>query len=488
MIAEPPEHVDARTGRDLVRGLAWVGSLRWVGQAISWATTLAVTRFLAPADYGIIGMAMVFISLAQMFADFGIGSTVIAKQKLNESEVQELNAASILLGAAAFLLAIASAWPLAKFYGEPLVAPVVAALGLVLLINGALAVPIARLTKNIDYAGVATADLLRSVVGGVAALTLALSGAGVWALVGGQLLGALMCMLFAYYRAPTSVRRPHSAGFRDALHYSKETMFGRIAWMIYEGAPPVVGGKLLGAAPFGEYAFASFLASIPGDKLVNVVTHVAQPVLAKHQDDSTTLRHLLSRIIEGVAFLAWPLLAGMALIAGPAVTLVFGSKWTGAADPLRLLALYNMSVAVYAPFSYVFIVTGAAKQLRHIAVLGAIVLPGCFWIGASYAGATGLAAAWAVAVPLFGIPYFVYLRRHIGFSFSDFGRALQAPALATVAMTAVVVSVLSLPLQTHVERVVYPIIAGAITFFAITVLTRGRALRDFISTLRRSSD
>ena len=488
MIAEPPEHVDARTGRDLVRGLAWVGSLRWVGQAISWTATLAVTRFLAPTDYGIVGMAMVFINLAQMFADFGIGSTVIAKQKLDESEVQELNAASILLGAAAFLFAVVCAWPLAQFYGESLVTPVVAALGLGLLINGALAVPIARLTKNIDYAAVATADLLRSVVGGVAALALALSGAGVWALVGGQLSGAFMCLLFAYYRAPTSVRRPHSAGFRDALHYSKETMFGRIAWMIYEGAPPVVGGRLLGAAPLGEYAFASFLASVPGDKLVNVVTHVAQPMLAKHQDDSATLRHLLSRIVEGVAFLAWPLLAGMVLIADPAVTLVFGSKWTGAADPLRLLALYNMSVAVFAPFSYLFIVTGAAKQLRHIAVLGAIVLPGCFWLGASYGGATGLAAAWAVAVPLFGIPYLVYLRGHIGFGFSDFVRALQAPALATVAMSVVVVGVLAIPLRTDLERVFYTIIAGAVTFFAITVLTRGRALREFISTLRGTSN
>ena len=488
MISEPPEHVDATTGRDLVRGLAWVGSLRWLGQAISWITTLAVTRFLAPTDYGIVGMSMVFINFAQMFADFGIGSTVIAKQKLSESEVQELNAASILLGAAAFLLAIAGAWPLARFYGESLVAPVMAALGLVVLINGALAVPIARLSKNIDYAGVATADLLRSVVAGCTALALAASGAGVWALVGGQLLGASVCMLFAYYRAPTSVKRPHSAGFRDALHYSKETMFGRLAWMFYEGAPPVIGGRLLGAAPLGEYTFASILASMPGDKLVNVVTNVAQPVLAKHQNDTTTLRRLLSRLVEGVAFLAWPLLVGMVLLAHPAVALVFGSKWTGAVDPLRLLALYNMSVAVFAPFSYLLIVTGAAKQLRHIAVLGAIVLPAFFWIGASFAGATGLAAAWLVAVPLFGIPYMFYLRRQIGFGVSDFVRALQAPALATVGMTAVVIGVLALPLQTDLERVVYATIAGGLTFTAITAGTRGRALWDFISTLRRSSN
>ncbi|HKY42451.1 MAG TPA: lipopolysaccharide biosynthesis protein [Pyrinomonadaceae bacterium] len=487
MIAEPPEHVDAKPGRDLVRGMAWVGSLRWVGQAISWTTTLAVTRLLAPTDYGIVGMAMVFINFAQMFADFGIGSTVIAKQELDETEIQELNAASILLGAAGFLLALASAWPLSRFYGVSLVGPVMAALAFVLLINGALAVPIARLAKNIDYAGMATADLLRSVVAGLTALSLALSGAGVWALVGGQLLGASVCVLFAYYRAPTSVRRPHSAGFRDALHYSKETMFGRLAWMVYEGAPPVIGGRLLGAAPLGEYTFASFLASTPGEKLVNVVTQVAQPVMARHQTDSITLHRLLSRIVEFVAFLAWPLLAGMALVAHPAIALVFNSKWAGAADPLRLLSLYNMSVAVFAPFSYVLLVTGAAKQLRHIAVLGAIVLPGFFWLGASFAGATGLAAAWAVAVPLFGVPYMIYLRRRIGFGFSDFVRALQAPALATVGMSAVVVAVLALPLRTDLERVVYASIAGAVTFTAIAALTRGRALWDFISTLRRSS-
>ena len=488
MTFEAPEHVDARTGRDLVRGLAWVGSLRWVGQAISWFTTLAVARFLVPTDYGIVGMAMVFINIAQMFADFGIGTTVIAKQKLDESEVQELNAASILLGAAAFLLAIASAWPLARFYGESLVAPVVAVLGLVLFINGALAVPIARLSKNIDYAGIATADLLRSVVAGVSALTLALSGAGVWALVGAQLLGASACMLFVYYRAPTAIRRPHSAGFWDAVHYSKETMFGRIAWMIYEGSPLVIGGKLLGAAPLGAYSFASMLASTPGDKLVNVVTHVAQPVIAKHQTDSTTLHRLVFRIVEGVAFLAWPVLAGMALVAHLAVPIVFGAKWNGAVNPLRLLSLYHMSVAVFAPFNYVLLMTGAAKQLRNIAVLGALVLPGFFWVGARFGGATGLAAAWAVAVPLFGVSYMIHLRRQIGFGVSDFVRALQAPALATVGMSAVVVAVLALPLATDLERLIYASVAGAVTFIAIAMATRGRALWDFISALRRPSN
>jgi PST family polysaccharide transporter len=178
----------------------------------------------------------------------------------------------------------------------------------------------------------------------------------------------------------------------------------------------------------------------------------------------------------------------MMLVAHPAVVLVFGSKWAGATDPLRVLAIYNMSAAVFAPFSYLLIVTGGAKQLRHIAVLGAVVLPGFFWLGASFAGATGLAAAWAVAVPLFGIPYMVYLRRQIGFGFSDFVRALQVPALATVGMSAVVVGVLALPLRTDLERVVYATLAGGLTFTAITVAMRGRALWDFISTLRRSAN
>ena len=52
-------------------------------------------------------------------------------------------------------------------------------------------------------------------------------------------------------------------------------------------------------------------------------------------------------------------------------------------------------------------------------------------------------------------------------------RALQAPALATIGMSVVVIAVLALPLRSDLERVVFGTVAGAVTFTAITALTRG---------------
>jgi len=488
-VTEPsPRPAAGGASGQIVRGLWWVGSLRSVGQAVSWVATVAVARVLVPNDYGLVAMAMVFVNIAQVLADFGIGSTVVAMQDLNRREVEELHAASILLGGVACAVILVCAWPISTFYGQRPVAAVVAALGLVVFMNGAAAVPAARLAKDLDYAGMAMPDLLRNVVGAVSALGLALSGAGVWALVASQLTGAAAAFLYVLRRAPTRVTRPQSGRFREALDYSKETMLSRLAWMFYQGMPALLGGRILGAGPLGQYTFPYTLASMPGDKLATVVMQVAQPVLARHQADRAALKALLSRIVESLAFLTWPILAGLALVADPGVTVVFGEKWAGAVTPLRLLAIFNMSVALFAPFAVVCLVTGAARRNRQISVLGAIILPACFWTGATVGGPSGLAAAWSVGLPLFGIPWMAFLRRGIGYRWTELGGALRAPALATAGMTVVVVPILLLPVMSDVARLVSAVAAGAAVFIAIAAITRGRMLRRFVSTLRRQAD
>jgi len=192
-------------------------------------------------------------------------------------------------------------------------------------------------------------------------------------------------------------------------------------------------------------------------------------------------------VVEGIAFLTWPILAGMVMVADTAVPLLFGEQWRGAVTSLKFLAIYHMSVAVFAPFSYVFLVTGGAHHNRQIAVLGALVLPACFWIGAVWWEDAGLAAAWWVGVPVFGIPSLILLKRAIGFGFVHFWRAIQAPALATIGMTIALAVLPSTPfgLRSDVARLATAIGLGAVVFVRLALATRGRAVMAFIAGLRQ---
>src|SRR3989442_12666108 len=89
----------AALDRSLVRGVAWTGAANWAGQLVAWASTLIVARLLTPEDYGLVGMASIYLGLITLVSEFGLGSTVITLRDLSEEQVAQLNGLALLIGA-----------------------------------------------------------------------------------------------------------------------------------------------------------------------------------------------------------------------------------------------------------------------------------------------------------------------------------------------------------------------------------------------------
>src|SRR5215471_2234664 len=93
---EPSRTLDGK----LIHGLAWTGGVKWSTQIVAWAATLFVARVLSPDDYGLVGMATVYLGLITMLSEFGIGTTVLTLRDLTSGEIAQLNGFSVLLGLA----------------------------------------------------------------------------------------------------------------------------------------------------------------------------------------------------------------------------------------------------------------------------------------------------------------------------------------------------------------------------------------------------
>src|SRR5438105_3774100 len=99
----PEPAVDSRAlDRSLLHGLAWTSAAKWAGQLLAWASTLIVARLLSPADYGLVGMAAVFLGLITLVSEFGLGTTVITLRRLTDHEVAQLNGLAVLVGLCGF--------------------------------------------------------------------------------------------------------------------------------------------------------------------------------------------------------------------------------------------------------------------------------------------------------------------------------------------------------------------------------------------------
>ena len=126
---EAPEIGDrGELDRSLVHGIAWTGTFKWAGQLLAWASTIFIARLLVPEDYGLVGMATIYLGFVTVLNSAGFGSAVVMIRSLTPRQVAQLNSIAITLGVASFLLSFVAADLLARFFNTPELVPVVIAM------------------------------------------------------------------------------------------------------------------------------------------------------------------------------------------------------------------------------------------------------------------------------------------------------------------------------------------------------------------------
>src|SRR5271156_3900002 len=83
--------------RSLAVGIAWTASVKWSCQLISWASFLVVTRMLAPSDFGLVGMALLYYGLLQVVTD-AFGTAVTTLRDLTGEQLAQLNTVAVMSG------------------------------------------------------------------------------------------------------------------------------------------------------------------------------------------------------------------------------------------------------------------------------------------------------------------------------------------------------------------------------------------------------
>src|SRR5690349_15028763 len=109
--------------RQVLVGLAWASATRLLGQLLNWAMTIVAIRFLEPADYGLMAVAMAIVGLLQALSYVGVTDVLVQKRDMDQSK--QSNAFGIILATnVVFALALGvAAYPISWLYAQPRLIP-----------------------------------------------------------------------------------------------------------------------------------------------------------------------------------------------------------------------------------------------------------------------------------------------------------------------------------------------------------------------------
>ena len=492
-ISEIPVMPSKHTQLDgaLVRGLAWTAGVKWTTQVVAWASTLIVARLLTPDDYGLVGMATVYMGLANLISEFGVGTTVVTLRDLNEDEIAQLNGLSVLLGICGFVVSCIVAVPLGIFFRASRLPWVVVAVSTTFVISSFQSVPTALLQREMKFKLISLIDGVKAFLLAILVIVFAIAGFRYWTLVLGAILSALIGtgMVLSQRRHRISLPRPRT--LHHVLRFSWHVLVSRISWYAYSNSDFVVAGRVLGQQALGSYTVAWNLANVPVEKIAGVLNGVTPALLSAVQKEKAALRRYFLTLTEGIALITLPLSIGLGLVAPEFVLVVLGTKWQPAIAPLRFLAFY---VTVRSLMPLVAVMLNAVGESRFnmwSSVAMAIVLPCAFLFG-SHWGNAGIAAAWMIGYPLVAVPLCVRAFRKIDLRWGELLRVLLPASVGSLAMTLTVLVLkhavpryyapaARLLLLVPAGAAAYALVTGSLSFHRRHVFLRGLQL------LRRSS-
>jgi O-antigen/teichoic acid export membrane protein len=464
--------------RSIARAVAWNAAARWISQIVSWASTIIVARILTPYDYGLVGMASLYLSLATMVSQIGIPDAVIALRDLTRRQIAQLNSVAVVIGVALVGISCALAWPIARFFSAPALRPVIIVAGSTYVISAFQVVPRALLRRELRFKLLASIETARAFAQIVVTVVLALLNFRYWSLVLGIVASSVVVTILVLCWQRYEFAFPKVEDIRRELKYTGHVLLSGIAWYTYENADFGVAGRVLGEVPLGNYTVAWTISSTPVEKITNLITGVTPAYFSAVQSDKSELRRYLLRLTEIMALLTVPASVGIALTADLFVPLLLGPKWYGVIGPLRLLGVFIAGRSLMTILPNLLTAIGDARFVMWNMVTCVIIMPVVFYIG-SHWGTDGIAAGWLIAYPPLMIPMYWRVFRKTEMAPSSYLSAVMPAASASLIMAAVVLLVRwAVPANFHMwVRLALFIIAGAAVYAgALLTFHRDRVL------------
>lgn len=472
--------------RSMTHAVAWNAAARWATQLFTWASTIVVARLLTPYDYGLVGMAGLYLSLATLVSQTGVEDAIIALSDLGSHQLAELNTVAMLIGLTLVGLSCALAPALARFFSAPPLTIVVIVASSMYIVNAFQVVPRALLKKALRFkllAGIQTTQVLCQMV---VTILLAWLGFRYWSLVFGTIASCVTAtiLLLCWRRHGFAV--PHFRRLGRELKYTGHVLVSGITWYAYDNSDFAVAGRVLGAVPLGNYTVAWNVGSAPVEKITNLVTGVTPAFFSAVQNDKPELRRYLLRLTEILALFTLPASVGIALTADYLVPVLFGPKWYGAIGPLRLLGIFFSVRSLVTILPNLLTAIRDARFVMWSMIAAVIAMPVAFVIGSRW-GTTGIAAAWVVAYPPLTIPLYWRVFRKTEMRAREYLSAVMPALSASAVMASIVVlaRVVS-PFKPHsLPGLCFLVLAGGLSYVgALLSLHYQRVLR-VIRALKR---
>lgn len=334
------------------KGLLWGGIGNGAMQLLNLAFGIFLARLLTDTDYGMVAVLTIFSATASIFADSGFVTAIVNKKTVKDEDYNAVFWFSLCMGIALYALLFACAPLIARFFEVPELCPLARLLFLGFLFGSCSTAPSAYLFRNLMVKERSQIQITAIILSGITGVTLAYFGFGYWGIALQTLLYAGSNTLLLWLRCPWRPnRRFRSAPLREMLPFSLKIFFTTLFTHINNNILSLLIGKLYTIAQAGYYSQGSKWTTMGYSTIYGMINSVGQPVFREAYADTERLRNIFRKMLRFTAFIAFPAMLGLGIIARELITITITEKWLPCVPVMQVLCVWGAFMPIAALYT-----------------------------------------------------------------------------------------------------------------------------------------
>ncbi len=465
------------------QGLFWSFLSSGGMQLLNLIIGIFLARLLSPGEYGIVGMLAIFTLLANNLQESGFGVALVNIKDIEHSDYNAVFWFNVGMSLLLYAILFCCAPLIAAFFHQPCLVSLSRFVFLGFIIASLCISPNAMLVRGLKMKEKAITSLSALIVSGTVAVIMAINGFSYWSLATQQILyNVVICFGRFYYTRWCPTLKVDFTPVRQMFSFSYKVLITAVLTTINNNVLTVIFGRLFPAQAVGNFTQANKWNTMANQMVTNTMAQVAQPVFTQVTDDKERQRRVFGKMLRFTAFLAFPALFGLALVAPQVILLAIGDKWVDSIPLLQILCISGAFIPLYTVYQNLFLSQGKSDTYMWLSI-GQIAIMLTAVLACHAMGIRTMVIAFACINILWLLAWQVFAYRLIGYRFFSMLRDLlpfMLIALAVMALTYLVTLHISNMLMLLVSRV---LIAAALYFMAMKLL-RARILEDCIEFIR----
>lgn len=323
-----------------ISGLIWQMIEKIGVNGVQLLIYIILARLLEPKDFGIVALVSVFVSVSDLLVNSGLGTALVQSEKVDETDYSSVLYVSISIACILYVMLYLTAPLIAIYYGEPIIVLILRINALTIIFSAVNGVQRSILLREMKFKKIFLVNTTPILVSGVIGVLLAILGFGIYALVINSVLAGAFSTIVLWIILRWKPKRVFSK--RRAMEFfsfSYKLLLANLLETGYKSLYPLVVGKAFNSTILGYYNYGRQIPTLIASSINASITSVVFPIYSRSQNNEIMLKLMVRQTISISNFVIFPIMAGLAAVAEPIVTIFLTDKWLPSVPYVQLFCI-----------------------------------------------------------------------------------------------------------------------------------------------------